>query len=329
MRSAIVARIRQVLIAGREHLTQRPKVSSWQKLLHLAWSGLAGVVLVILGLVVWRSKENLLVVLRTARCEYFVLTFVAYTVSIGTVALGWHLVMRHLGGQERLLLNLKAYVYTLAARRLPGALWYVAGRVVLYRRLGVPGRVSVLACGIEVVLSVVSGLMVGAPALLFQMGTSLASTVIFVLVELIGLCLLYPKNLRWLLARFGHHVEPGCLTVPRVTSWLGAYTAMWISGGLMTYTVVSALYPLSLSQVPWTISLWALTGAVSFITFLLPNNLGASEIALSVLLSRIVPLYVAIATAVLLRVLTTIVDIMWSFLFLWEKSRHVSPMGQI
>ena len=302
----------------------RPAGDLRKRLLRLVWVGLGSLVLVFMALLIWRSRETLLEVLRTARYEYFAWTFVAYAVSIGAVALGWHLVMHHLGQQSDWILNFKIYIYTLAARRVPGTLWYIAGRAVLYKRLGIPGRFSALASAVEVLLSIVSGLMVGAPALFLQTKSSPAHITIFVLVELVGLCLLYPRVLHWLLARFGHHIEPGQLTVPKVLSWLGAYAAMWVSGGLMACTVVAALYPLDLSQIPWAISLWTLTGAISFAAFLLPHNLGISEITLSILLSRLVPLPIAMATAILIRVLTTIFDIMWSSLFLLEKNKAIS-----
>ncbi|MBL7200623.1 MAG: hypothetical protein ISS56_10765 [Anaerolineae bacterium] len=288
----------------------------------VVWVGLTGVTIAVLGLVTWQSRETLLVALRTARYGRLAWTFVAYTASIGAIAVGWHLVMRHLGGERRFAVNAKIYVSTLAARRLPGTLWYIAGRAVLYRRLGTPVRLCSIASGIEVILSIVSGLMVGAPALLSRAEASPFQVAIGVVIELAGLCLLHPKVLRWLLARSGHFVEPGELTVLRVGSWIVAYVAMWISGGLMAYSVVSALYPVSLSAMPLTVSLWSLTGVISYLAFLLPSNLGLSEITLSLLLSRIFPLPITVTAAILIRVLTTAVDIVWSSLLLYEMKRH-------
>lgn len=322
--STLIAKLRRAPADEKPDSARLHAYSLWKRLLGLTWKVMAGLMIVIMALLVWQSRVALLAVLRTARYEYFAWAFVIYTISIGPTALGWHLVMRHLGGPDDFILNLKIYVYTLAGRRLPGTLWYIAGRAVLYKRLGVSRRASSLASGIEVILSIVSGSIIGAPALFSQIGVSPASIMTFALIELIGLSLLYPSVLHWLLARFGYQVEPGRLTVPRILAWLGAYVGTWISGGLVAFTVVSALHPLDLSQIPLIISLWALAGTAAFVTFLLPNNLGAQEITLSVLLSGIVPLPVAIASAVLLRVLTTIFDVMWSSLFLWEKNEALS-----
>ena len=292
----------------------------WKRILN--WIGVS-IGILFLGftaLLVWRSRDTLVAVLRTAHYEYFLGVFGLYSLSIAWVALGWHLVMRHLRAGSSLLVDLKAYVYTLAARRLPGKLWYIAGRAALSRQLGISARISALSSGIEVVLSIVSGLIVGTPALLMQTGGARFAVVLVILAELVGLAVLHPRVLRRLLGLLGHQLEPGSLAFSRVLSWLGAYTLMWICGGLMTYAVIAAIHPVGTSEIPRIISLWALTGVISLAGFLLPSNLGLSEVALSSLLSSVIPLSIAVATALLVRILTTLFDVMWSSLLLWDRS---------
>jgi hypothetical protein len=252
-----------------------------------------------------------------------VLTFFAYAIAIGAVAIGWHLIMYYVGEQHNLLLNIKIYVYTLVARRMPGTLWYVAGRAILYQRLGISGRVTTLASGIEIVLGIVAGFMVGLPALFLQLGLSWVSIAVFTFIEAIGLVILYPPLLCKLLSLFSYYVDPKSITIRTVLAWLCSYVSMWISGGIMTCTVVAALYPLSWGQIPTIISLWSLTGVISYSVFLLPSNLGATEIALSVMLSHIIPLPIAVATAILVRILTTVFDIGWSSLILLDRNRQL------
>jgi hypothetical protein len=296
----------------------------WRKILGLVWWVLLVVVTGIVGYTVWRNRETVLLALQAARYGFFLLTFLCYAAAQGTVGLGWHLVMTHMGGHRSFVTNIKIHIYTLAAKRLPGTLWYIAGRAILYQRLGVPKRVSSLASGVEIVLSIVSGLMVGAPALFMEADLSPGSVAIFIAVELIGLCLLAPPILSRLLKQFGYSVAPGQLSIVRTASWLAAYSVMWIFGGLMTCTVLAALYPLSSDAIPLTISLWSLTGAISFAVFVLPNNFGLTEITLSFMLSHIVPLPIAAVTALLLRVLTTVFDLMCSSLILLERDTAIS-----
>jgi uncharacterized membrane protein YbhN (UPF0104 family) len=290
-----------------------------KRLIKLVWGLLMLLLFGALAAFLWRNKEAMSAAFRSAQYAYFAATFVFYGVSVAAISFGWHLVLRHLGAQRNLLTNLKIYVYTLATRRIPGVLWYVAGRAVLYGQLGVSAKATSLASGIEVVLSVVSGLLIGAPALFVLLGTTSLNIALFALVELIGLSLLYPPILTRVLSVFRYEIDPGCVTLPRLASWLGAHALMWVSGGLVLYTVVRALYPVPISQIPAVVSLWALTGAISFGAVLLPSNFGATEITLSLLLSRLIPAPIGVATALLVRVLTTLFDLLWSSLFFLDR----------
>lgn len=288
------------------------------KLFKWIWLTLEGIVIVLMAIVIWQARSTLVDTFRTARYEYFIWTFVFYTIAIVLVSIGWHLVMCHLGAQRDLILNIKTYVYTLIARRLPIPLGHIASRVVFYKRMGVPVGVCAFASAIEVLLSVVSGLMVGAWALLVLFDSLAGALLWFVLFESLGLILLHPRILRWILARFNYQV-PAALTTLQVLSWVGLYIAMWIAGGMMTGSVILAIYPLAASDFPLITSFWALTGALAFVTFLLPSSFGVSEITLSLLLGRIMPLPIAISTAVLIRVLTMAFDICWSSLIFLDR----------
>ena len=317
-----ITRLLRVNIRGENHSAE--PTLTWPKWLKTSWWLLTGTVFAVMAFVFWQNRETLLNVFRTAHYEYFFWAFVVYTVAVGIVALGWHLIMHDLGGQSKLLLNVKVYVYALAARRLPGTLWYVAGRSVLYQRLGVSGRIAALASGVEVVLSIVSGIMVGALAMFTLAGTSSVSVLLLGLVELVGLTLLHPKILCRLLACLGHQISPGKLTITQVLSWLGAYIIMWIGGGLVAYLITLALYPIEGDQIPLVTSSWSLAGVIAFTTFLLPSSLGASELAFSFMLSYIVPFPIAVAASILIRILTTIFDIILSSLYLLETNFAIS-----
>ena len=285
--------------------------SSWRQMGKLLWIGLAGSPALIIALIAWQNWDTVLSTVLNIRYHQLGWAFAAYIVSISAAVLGWHLIMRDLAEQKSLRLNLKIYLYTLSARRLPGTIWYIAGRAIWYQRLGVPKRVSSLASGVEVVLQITTGLMVGAPALFIHLGVSVFSVLIFCLVELAGLSLLHPKILTWLFNRFDYQLEKERWHKGNILLWLGATVVMWIGSGFSLYVVVTVLHPLDLFQAPLIISLWALTASVSFVTFFLPYNLGFTEFALSAMLSSVVPLPIALTAAIILRILLTAFDLIW------------------
>ena len=87
----------------------------------------------------------------------------------------------------------------------------------------------------------------------------------------------------------------------------------------MTSSIILALYDMNPSYVPLVITSWALTGAISFVAFFLPHNFGVTEITLTFLLSRFIPLPVAILVALTSRIFTTIIDIMFSSMLVFDR----------
>jgi uncharacterized membrane protein YbhN (UPF0104 family) len=308
--------------AGDAVIPVKPRL--WTPLLKLAWWGFFGIAFVLLLRAVWQSRDLLVSAITNARLEYLTLTFLAYVSSIGAIAVGWHLIIERVGGQSNPIINLKIYVYTLAARRIPGTIWYIAGRALFYQNFGVAKRVTSLASGIEVILSIVSGLMVGALAIFTYWKVTAITVAVFLLVEIIGLMLIHPRVLRGLLKRFGYIPSQSSINISHVFVWLVFYVLMWIFGGVMAYSMLLVLYNSSSSiSAPVVISVWSITGSISFLTFLLPNNLGSTEVTLSFLLSNFVPMPIAISTAIFLRFFTTACDIILSSLSFFDKSDWV------
>jgi glycosyltransferase 2 family protein len=308
--------------AGDSEISVKPK--RWTLLLKLAWWGFLGVALVLVLRVVWQNRELLMSAIKSARLEYLIFTLLAYLSSIAAIAGGWHIIMARMCRQPSLRINLKIYIYTLAARRIPGTVWHIAGRALFYQNLGVAKRLTSLASGIEVILSIVSGLMVGALAIFTFWKVTIATLAIFLGVEIIGLMLIHPRVLRGLLKRLRFDSSQPSITAYDIFVCLILYVLMWVFGGLMTYSMLLVLYnSLSSSDTLVVISIWAITGSISFLTFLLPSNFGITEATLSLLLSNFVPLHVAISTAIFLRIFTTLCDIILSSISFFDRSDWV------
>ena len=60
------------------------------------------------------------------------LSFPVYGLALALAALAWARIMRALGSSVALSEHVRVYYVTNLARRLPGVLWYVVGRVALY-----------------------------------------------------------------------------------------------------------------------------------------------------------------------------------------------------
>lgn len=226
---------------------------------------------------------------------------IAFLLSIG----GWHLISVRLGGSLGPYRDAEIYCVTVLARRLPGPLWQVVGRVYLYGRASVPRAVTLWGNFWEISAQEFSGLLVSLLCLpFFPQRPELASTVLAVATVLLALVVLFPASLRWLLAllRRPSWANPAAeLDRGATLGWVGLYAFGWLQGGLILLSLARAM---SSSASPDTLAIVgfvALSGAIGGLLFFLPADTGIREVSLSLLLASYYPLPVAIAIALLFR----------------------------
>jgi hypothetical protein len=217
--------------------------------------------------------------------------------------------MHSLGSHVSFRLHMRYFAISHLARRLPGTIWYVAGRGYLYRQQGESVRLVAAATGVELVVSVLAGslttLFCAAYALVaLQRGQLIG------LGLLVGLGLLatHPRALNWLLVKIGRQPAPH-LPYIRVLGWLAGYVMLYVLGGLMFFLIGNAVTPIAARHFPYVLGSWALVSTLSVLVFFLPSNLGFTEVGLSLLLTTILPSSFAVLIAVLSRVLMTIYEI--------------------
>jgi hypothetical protein len=215
----------------------------------------------------------------------------------------------------------------LAARRLPGTVWYVGGRVMLYEQWGVSKTTVLIVSGVELVLTVVASVIVGLVCVPFGMALSNRIALLLIAGATAGLVALHPFGLSLLMRAIGRPLQRP-VQFKETLTWLVAYLATWVLGGLMLSQVVMAFQPLELSGLLFVIGAWAISGAAGYLTFLLPSGLGATELALTILLSQLMPLPLATIVAILMRILTTLFELVLSatFFALLRYTRSPAPI---
>jgi len=270
----------------------------------LAW----GVALAIVGVVAWRNRETLVPYLAQADWRQMGWAFLLYLGSLGLAVIGWIAIIQPFAGGVSGWTHVRIYLATLAARRLPGTVWYVGGRLVLYKQLGVSRAAVSVASSVEFLVSLVSGTLLGLA--LLPVGLSLSGLVVAAaLVGVLGgLLLLHPRVIAWTMRRLQRPLV-GELSLTAVASWLGAYLGMWLLSGAMLSRIVSAFRPLGAHELWLAVGAWALSGSVGLLTIFLPSTFGATELTLTVFLSLLVPLPLAAAIAIFARILTTVFEI--------------------
>lgn len=268
---------------------------------------------VVLVFLLYHDWESVSSRLLGADFRYLVMVAALYVADLAIYVAVWVLVVEQVGGRTTKARHATIYCLANVAKRLPGTLWYVGGRAVLYSRIGVAGGPVYLASAIEGTLSWLAGVIVAGPflALALPQHRWLAASVGFIVLILVN-----PLSLRRLLQKAAPTDELRNLDVRHVYLWLGLHTIGWIVGGAMLVAVVFLFQRVSVGQALWIIGSWTVAGTTAMLATVLPTNFGITELALTSLLSQIVPAWLAALVAVSTRVLTTLLDIVFGILAL-------------
>ena len=290
----------------------------WQQIaLTLATIFLTGAILAAL---LYSEREVLLAYDWDLKWRNLLIAMGALIVGMILAAYTWGDILRTLGSRVPVGLHMRYYALSQLARRLPGTVWYVAGRGVLYRRHGDPVRLIGIASGLELIINVVSGALMT----LALTGYVLADLPRYYLVGLtaaagVGMIAMHPRVIQALLTRFGLPEAPA-IPYLRLIRWLTQYLALWLVGGIVLYLVADAVYPLDVESLPYVIGSFSLVGTLSVLVFVLPSNFGFTEVGLSLLLSAIMPSSFAVLIAVLNRILLLLYEVIGLGLitFIWR-----------
>jgi len=225
--------------------------------------------------------------------------------------------MGRLTGVRDLRKHLKYYIYTNLLRRLPAPLLYIFGRVYLYEREGIAKSAMVTISLLEWILIILSGMIVYLLTLpFFPLLPNWHSPWFPVGTLIAGVLLLHPRIIRAVLRLWGKQEFIVSFGYGDVLVWLVIYSLVWIGGGLMLYASINSLYAISLASLPAVIGAWVLSGVITTLIFVTSAGLGLKELTLSILLSRVIPLPLAIIVALLMRVCLVLFEIIWGIIAL-------------
>lgn len=238
-----------------------------------------------------------------------------YLGSLAAALAGWSAIMHVLYGRLKWWQNMNIFCLTIAARRLPGSIWYVGGRLAMYQQLGVPESVVLIASSVELIVSIITGFLIGL-CLLSLSGVYLPyqGVVIIIIGIIVGLIILHPSILKFILRR-NNHLSLQTIKYRNILTWFLIYILMWGLGGIMLDQLIRVFTTIGVNEHIIVIGTWAISGAAGLITFFLPSSFGVTELTITALLSRILPLPFAGVIAILMRILTTLCELLISLAF--------------
>lgn len=260
----------------------------------------------VLGLLLYRERALLLQYDWQLRWEFVGGSLLLMVLGMVLAGLVWASMMRSLGSHVAFRLHMRYFAISHLARRLPGTIWYVAGRGYLYRQQGESVRLVTAATGVELVISVLAGSLTTLFCAAYALVALQRSQWIGLgLVVGLGLAATHPRALNWMLAKIGRQPAP-TLHYLRVLGWLAGYIGLYLLGGVIFFWIGNAVIPIAAHHFPYVLGSWTLVSTLSVLVFFLPSNLGFTEVGLSLLLANLIPSSFAVLIAVLSRLLMTL-----------------------
>jgi len=277
----------------------------------------------ILAVLIYPQRQTLITYDWHIHWPVILLTFTIFSLNLFVVALIWAWIMNTLGGKLPLLEHLRVYLISHLARRLPGTVWYVASRAVLYKQGNISAKLTMVASGMELLVMIVSGIIISlifAVSIMASYGVGYGWFMIFAFV---GGMLLHPRIVRFVLQKSNVDL-PEVFRFRMVIQWIAAYIVAWVLGGIVLYGVGNIIVEIPPINIPYLIGCWSIIGVVSTTLFFLPSNLGITEVGLSLLLTMVVPAPLAVVVALLARVLLIAFEIFWaSIIFFVDKKKVI------
>ncbi len=275
--------------------------------------------LAVLALLLYREWDRLFEIQWRLDPRLFAGVLLAYLTGLAIASCVWADLMRRFGSTLPALTHIEYFCLSQLAKRLPGTVWYIAGRTYLYKQVGESLRLVTFASSVELLITVLSGALA---TLLFTGYTLSEWTPLpwwgWLLFIVCALLLLHPRLLQYWVRRFKLG-EPARLHYRHLLLWVCLYICNWLLGGFVLYFTSNLVTTIPLSQLPYLMGSWILVGTLGFVVFFLPTNLGFFEVGLSLLLATIVPSTLAVIIAIVNRVvllITEIVGITLAILFI-------------
>ncbi len=279
---------------------------------------------------IWVNKDLFRTYITQMRPIWLLYAIVFFFVDFGFALWVWHLMVSKIAGFNDLRLNTKFCLQSNLARRIPGTVWYVASRAILYEEVGVNKKTTSILSALELAFFMVSGLIMTIITLPFWFNVEntnikqLDQMWVFLLLPL-GILLVHPKILTSILEKLSKQSLPQQLVWQDTIKWLAFFLLTWLTGGLVLFCSINLFLPLSVNYLLITLGIWALSNTISLLGFVTFSFFGLREVSLALLLTQILPTPITILIAIVIRLIWLSGELITSLLSFRIKF-HKKPM---
>ena len=240
------------------------------------------------------------------RPHWLIYTVIFFTIDLLLAGWAWHLLAGRLANYSNFRRSMKITWYANLARRMPGPVWYIASRAVLYEEEGISKTTTSLLSALEIAFFLVSGVVTTLLTLPFWvLPGALAGRLqqMWFLLPLLPLSALmvHPRILEKVWQRVSKQEPAQRLRWRDTVAWLALYVLVWTVGALVLYTLINFFQPVPPGQLIAVVGMWTLSGSISLAGAITIHSIGLREISLALLLTQFVPAPVGVVIVIMVR----------------------------
>jgi glycosyltransferase 2 family protein len=241
------------------------------------------------------------------------LSFVPAALGTWLTMLGWRVVLADLGSTLHMAPAGGVFFVGQLGKYLPGSVWTVLVQADMASHLHVPRRRTGVASVVAIGLSVLTGILVGLPAVpLLLRQSSGATGWVLVAVPLLAV-LVWPALLNRMIAQGLRMLRrpplEHSLSARAILTTVILYAVAWLLFGLHIVVLALAVGAGGNATVA-SLTGYALAGSLGMLTVVLPAGLGARDGILTLVLASAMPGSAATAVAIVSRFVVTVVDVL-------------------
>jgi glycosyltransferase 2 family protein len=241
------------------------------------------------------------------------LSFLPAALGTWLTMLGWRVVLADLGSPLHMAPAGGVFFVGQLGKYLPGSVWTVLVQADMASHLHVPRRRTGVAGLVAIGLSVLTGILVGLPAVPLLLRQSGGFTGWVLLAVPLLAVLVWPALLNRMIAlglRLLHRPPlEHSLSARAILTTVVLYAVAWLLFGLHIAVLALAVGAGGSATVA-SLTGYALAGSLGMLTVVLPAGLGARDGILTLVLASAMPVSAATAVAIVSRFVVTVADVL-------------------
>jgi len=246
---------------------------------------------------------------------YLTLSLTFFALAWALAALAWGYITKKLKKPLKSKEALKLWVFSQAARYIPGSVWQVVGRVYLGEKKGLSKGETLASVAIETSNLIISSLVVFALSLPFWPKLSgLQNYYPYFAAGFLVFGFLHPTVFNFttgfFIQRLDKKEKPHPYLFKEIIQMLLPYLLVWLAFGTGFFLLILSFQGFEVAYFPVVTGIFALSWVVGFLFVIAPGGLGARELALVYFLGLFLSHPLAILLAISSRILMIVAELL-------------------